>query len=57
MSEERDVDTLAIKGTVAEKLKDNRKYKQSRLDEIMNQGNMSPTRGNNPPQTGQKDMS
>lgn len=53
MNEERDVDTLAGKGSVAGKIKEQRKYKKSRLDEIMSEGNMQTTRGTTPPQYGQ----
>ena len=53
MSEDRKADELSGEGSLSDKVKKNRKYKKSRLDEIMNNGNMTTTRGDNPPQTGQ----
>ena len=53
MSEERKADELAGEGSTAGKLKKQRKYKQSRLDQIMSEGNMKTTRGENGAQHGQ----
>ena len=49
-------DVLAEKGSVAGKLKENRKYKQTCLDQIMAEAGMQTTRGNNPPQYGRSRM-
>ena len=56
MSKERKADKLAGEGSVAGKLKEGRKYKQSRLDEINRQMGIEPTRQRNPPQTGRSRM-
>ena len=55
-NEERKADELAGEGSVAGKVKKERKYKQSRLDQIMAEGGMSTTRGDNPPQYGRSDQ-
>ena len=56
MTEERKADKLAGKGSVAGKLKEGRKYKESRLDEINRQMGIEPTRQRNRPQTGRSRM-
>ena len=55
--DEYEAGDLVGKGSIADKIiKQPAKYKQSRLDQIMAEGNMTTTRGDNPPQYGRSNQ-